>query len=139
MTKVWLKCLILPLIFIFKSFKKYLQNLIFFPYFWLAFGSKLCNYNRDPAWFIMVSISLFLFFPFSTVESGSTRKGCPTEQEKRMLHEEFLSVMQDKFMRGEEEEFDYSAVDTNDEYDDLTIRGRDEEEQYFDSEEMSNA
>ena len=51
-----------------------------------------------------------------------------------MLHEEFLSVMQDKFMRGEEEEFDYNAVDTNSEYDDLTIRQRDEEEQYFDEE-----
>lgn len=56
-----------------------------------------------------------------------------------MLHEEFLSVMQDKFMRGEEEEFDYSAVDINDEYDDLTIRERDEEEHYFDSEEISSA
>lgn len=55
-----------------------------------------------------------------------------------MLHEEFLSAMQDKFMRGEEEEFDYSAVDTNNEYDDLTIRERDEEEQYFDEEEMSS-
>lgn len=51
-----------------------------------------------------------------------------------MLHEEFLSVMQDKFMRGEEEEFDYNAVDTNSEYDDVTIRQRDEEEQYFDEE-----
>lgn len=49
-----------------------------------------------------------------------------------MLHEEFLSAMQDKFMRGEEDEFDYSTVDTNDEYDDLKIRERDEEERYFD-------
>ena len=49
-----------------------------------------------------------------------------------MLHEEFLSAMQEKFMRGEEEEFDYSTVDTNDEYDDLKIRERDEEERYFD-------
>lgn len=69
------------------------------------------------------------------VESGSPLKGCPTEKEKQMLHEEFLSAMQDKFMRGEEEEFDYSTVDTNNEYDDLTIRERDEEEKYFDYEE----
>lgn len=67
-----------------------------------------------------------------TVESGSPLKGCPTDKEKLMLHEEFLSAMQDKFMRGEEEEFDYSTVDTNDEYDDLKIRERDEEERYFD-------
>lgn len=39
-------------------------------------------------------------------------------------------------MRGEEEEFDYSVVDINDEYDDLIIRERDEEEQYFDIEEV---
>ena len=68
------------------------------------------------------------------VETGSPLKGCPTEQEKLMLHEEFLSVMQDKFIRGEEQEFDYSTVDANTEYDDLKIRERDEEEQYFDSE-----
>lgn len=61
-------------------------------------------------------------------------KGCPTEQEKMMLHEEFLSVMQDRFMRGEEQEFDYSTVDANTEFDDLKIRERDEEERYFDSE-----
>lgn len=51
-----------------------------------------------------------------------------------MLHEEFLSVMQDRFMRGEEPEFDYSTVDANTEFDDLKIRERDEEERYFDSE-----
>lgn len=61
-------------------------------------------------------------------------KGCPTEQEKMMLHEEFLSVMQDRFMRGEEQEFDYSTVDANTEFDDLKIRERDEQERYFDSE-----
>ena len=66
------------------------------------------------------------------MESGSPLKGCPTDKEKLMLHEEFLSAMQDKFMQGEEEEFDYSTVDTNDEYDDLKIRERDEEERYFD-------
>mgnify|MGYP002260017221 CR=1 FL=1 len=70
----------------------------------------------------------------SSVESGSPLKGCPTEQEKIMLHEEFLSVMQDRFMRGEEQEFDYSTVDANTEFDDLKIRERDEQERYFDSE-----
>ena len=55
-----------------------------------------------------------------------------------MLHEEFLSAMQDRFIRGEDEEFDYGAVDTNNDYDDLTIRERDEEERYFDDEDMSS-
>jgi len=100
----------------------------------------VCFYLKIISCLLLVHKHLLVFvFPFLIVESGSTLKGCPTEQEKHMLHEEFLSVMQDKFMRGEEEEFDYSAVDTNNEYDDLTIRERDEEEQYFDSEEISSA
>ena len=82
-------------------------------------------------------ILILFILTFLLVESGSPLKGCPTEQERLMLHEEFLSAMQDKFMRGEEEEFDYSTVDTNNEYDDLKMRERDEEEQYFDGDDPS--
>lgn len=81
---------------------------------------------------------MFISHLFLLVEPGSPFKGCPTEKEKLMLHEEFLSAMQDKFIRGEEEEFDYSAVDTNSEYDDITMQERDEEEQYFDKEDYED-
>lgn len=40
--------------------------------------------------------------------------------------------MQAKFLTGKDSDFDYSKVDTSDEYDDLKLRERDEEEAYFD-------
>lgn len=58
-----------------------------------------------------------------------------TEDERQRLREEFLSVMQDKFIRGEDVEFDYHEVDTNADYDDLKLKERDDEEKYFDEEE----
>ena len=56
------------------------------------------------------------------------------ETEKRLLHEEFVSIMEERFIEGNDEEFDYSEVDFNQEYDSLVIRQRDEEEAYFDDE-----
>jgi len=60
-----------------------------------------------------------------------------TEKEKRIMHQEFLRVMQLRFLNGEEREFDYSKVDSNVEYDSIEQRCIDEEEKYFDSEEPS--
>lgn len=40
-----------------------------------------------------------------------------------------------RFLEGQDEDFDYSEVDTNDEYDNLEILGQDEEDKYFDDEE----
>lgn len=55
-----------------------------------------------------------------------------------MLKEEFKHLMQERFIEGEEKDyFDYSMVDTNEEYDDLQVRGQDEEDAYFDQEEPS--
>ena len=52
-----------------------------------------------------------------------------------MMHEEFLSLMQNKFLQGEDAEFDYNDVDTNADYDNLKLREREDEERYFDEEE----
>lgn len=52
-----------------------------------------------------------------------------------MLRQEFVHLMQEKFLKGSDKDFDYSQVDDNVEYDSLDIRGRDEEESYFDEEE----
>ncbi|XP_072169028.1 coiled-coil domain-containing protein 97-like [Diadema setosum] len=57
-----------------------------------------------------------------------------TEEEKALLREEFLSHMRERFLSGEDKDFDYGAVDSNVEYDSLAIRGWDEEEKYFDEE-----
>ncbi|EDO48482.1 predicted protein, partial [Nematostella vectensis] len=68
----------------------------------------------------------------SEEEMEEDSQGTPTEEEKEMLRNEFFYEMQEKFLLGKEEEFDYSTVDMNDEYDDLKLREQDEEERYFD-------
>ena len=56
-------------------------------------------------------------------------------QEKQMLREEFLKAMQLRFLTGEEKDFDYSKVDSDEQYDSIDARQRDEEDDYFDKEE----
>ena len=56
-------------------------------------------------------------------------------EDKLKLREEFLNIMRQRFLQGLDEEFDYTKVDTSDEYDNLEILGQDEEEKYFDEEE----
>jgi hypothetical protein len=58
-------------------------------------------------------------------------------REKLMLRREFLSVMQTSFLEGRDKDFDYSVVDNNDQYDSLEMKGRDNEDSYFDAEEPS--
>lgn len=58
-------------------------------------------------------------------------------KEKEMLKEEFLKAMQLRFLSGEERDFDYSKVDSNEQYDSIEARQRDEEDDYFDAEEPS--
>lgn len=48
---------------------------------------------------------------------------------------EFLNIMKQRFLEGEDKDFDYSEVDTNEEYDNLKILSQDEEDKYFDDEE----
>lgn len=69
---------------------------------------------------------------------SSPVKGAPNDVEKQLLKDEFLSTMQAKFLTGKDSDFDYSKVDTSDEYDDLKLRERDEEEAYFDQDDWSS-
>lgn len=59
----------------------------------------------------------------------------PSDDEKSMLRDEFVSRMHQRFLDGEDRDFDYSTVDDNPEFDNLDIVNRDEEERYFDEEE----
>ncbi|XP_069765254.1 coiled-coil domain-containing protein 97 [Narcine bancroftii] len=59
----------------------------------------------------------------------------PSDDEKVMLRDEFVSRMHQRFLDGEDGDFDYSAVDDNPDFDNLDIVNRDEEERYFDEEE----
>ncbi|XP_013794346.1 coiled-coil domain-containing protein 97-like [Limulus polyphemus] len=58
-----------------------------------------------------------------------------SEHEKLMLRNEFMNIMYENFLAGKDEDFEYSKVDDNTEYDSLQLREADEEEEYFDSEE----
>lgn len=56
----------------------------------------------------------------------------PGPEEKALLREEFLSRMHQRFLEGKDQDFNYSEVDENPDYDNLDIVTQDEEEKYFD-------
>lgn len=49
--------------------------------------------------------------------------------------ERWRKEMELMFLRGDDTEFDYTAVDMSDEYDDKDVEEQEEEEKYFDGEE----
>ncbi|XP_022903108.1 coiled-coil domain-containing protein 97 [Onthophagus taurus] len=63
-----------------------------------------------------------------------SQKDYITAAERKLLKEEFTSIMHQNFLNGKDD-FDYSTIDNNDEYDNIEILDHDEEEKYFDSEE----
>uniref|UniRef100_A0A669R2Q7 CCD97-like C-terminal domain-containing protein n=1 Tax=Phasianus colchicus TaxID=9054 RepID=A0A669R2Q7_PHACC len=56
----------------------------------------------------------------------------PDAGEREVLREEFRSRMYQRFLDGEDGDFDYSQVDENPDMDNLDIESRDAEERYFD-------
>ncbi|EDQ92059.1 uncharacterized protein MONBRDRAFT_31188 [Monosiga brevicollis MX1] len=67
-------------------------------------------------------------------EARETRRlAMPTEERER-LEGEFRSLMEQRFLAGEDEEFfNYREIDTDETLDDLKTRERDEEEAWFDA------
>ncbi|XP_063975477.1 coiled-coil domain-containing protein 97 isoform X2 [Diachasmimorpha longicaudata] len=55
-------------------------------------------------------------------------------EEQQVLRQEFISQMYESFLEGRDTDFDYSAVDDNEAYDNVELREQDEEEKYFDAE-----
>ncbi|KAJ1519506.1 hypothetical protein ONE63_004790 [Megalurothrips usitatus] len=55
------------------------------------------------------------------------------DEERVLLMHEFVSTMYKSFLDGNDEDFDYSQVDCNPDYDCIEVRERDEEEKYFDA------
>lgn len=68
-------------------------------------------------------------------EADATSRTEISTKEKRLLRDEFVSIMHQSFLAGSDKDFNYQQVDTCCEYDPLKIRERDEEEAYFDDEE----
>ncbi|XP_064408791.1 coiled-coil domain-containing protein 97 isoform X2 [Latimeria chalumnae] len=63
---------------------------------------------------------------------GGPEDWVPSNEEKVLLRDEFVSRMHQHFLDGKDGDFDYSEVDDNPDYDNLDIVTRDEEERYFD-------
>lgn len=57
-----------------------------------------------------------------------------SDQEIKLLRQEFVTNMYQNFLDGKDADFDYSTVDDNEAYDNVELRNQDEEEKYFDSE-----
>lgn len=70
------------------------------------------------------------------IEEESTEE--ISEERKNDLKLEFTRIMKERFLAGKDKKFDYSSVDHNTEYDDLEVLERDEEEKYFDSEDVDD-
>ncbi|KAL7044003.1 hypothetical protein ACKWTF_001737 [Chironomus riparius] len=63
-----------------------------------------------------------------------------TAGERDVLRDEFLGIMYNEFLLGHDTEFfDYSQVDTNEEYDDMSLeKDQDFEDKYFEDEDSQN-
>ncbi|GAB6026080.1 hypothetical protein CHUAL_012283 [Chamberlinius hualienensis] len=57
------------------------------------------------------------------------------EFERKLLKEEFVTNMHQTFLEGRDNDFDYSLVDGNSDYDPLEVVQQDAEDSYFDTEE----
>ncbi|XP_011176316.2 coiled-coil domain-containing protein 97 isoform X1 [Solenopsis invicta] len=57
-----------------------------------------------------------------------------SNEEIKLLRQEFVTNMYQSFLDGKDKDFDYSTVDDNEAYDNVELRNQDEEEKYFDSE-----
>jgi len=58
------------------------------------------------------------------------------EQEKALLRAEFESTMHRSFLEGRDKDFDYSTVDDDSRYDNILLQERDEQDRYFDSDDV---
>ncbi|CAG9836953.1 unnamed protein product [Diabrotica balteata] len=61
-----------------------------------------------------------------------------TLEERKLLKDEFVTTMYESFLDGKDEDFNYEKVDNDTSYDDMHEIDNDEEEKYFDSEEVGD-
>lgn len=59
--------------------------------------------------------------------------------ERKILKDEFYSIMYQNFIDGKDADFDYASIDNNEEYDNIELKNCDAEEKYFDSESPEEA
>ncbi|XP_037820972.1 coiled-coil domain-containing protein 97 [Lucilia sericata] len=62
-----------------------------------------------------------------------------TADERELLRQEFISQMHEQFLTGQDEDFDYTNVDDNTQFDDLTLINQDKEDKYFEESDEEDA
>ncbi|CAG8729660.1 28207_t:CDS:2 [Dentiscutata erythropus] len=68
-------------------------------------------------------------------QQNSTDKSIQiSDEEKKQLRADLVEIMREKFFSGNDPDFDYDAVDFNEEYDDLNIEEQEIHDKYFDTE-----
>eukprot|EP00055_Hartaetosiga_balthica_P003252 m.7119 g.7119 ORF g.7119 m.7119 type:complete len:290 (+) comp2711_c0_seq1:142-1011(+) len=73
-------------------------------------------------------------FGVETREERERTKEEISTEEKEALKQEFLQLMKERFLRGDDTDFfDYSTVDSNPRYDDVAQMTQDAEDEWFDS------
>lgn len=70
--------------------------------------------------------------PQKPVEKKRTPQKKVSDPEKDEMKREFIEIMYQKFLSGQDGEYDYSKVDNNADYDDLEMETQDEQDRYFD-------
>lgn len=99
-------------------------------------SSEDVDYSKAPRWGGFDKDER-LQFPVATTNLNRDREEATVimAPEKALLRDEFTGIMYSNFLAGKDKDFDYSTVDDNTRYDDETLRSRDLEDKYFDSEE----
>ncbi|KAL9928613.1 coiled-coil domain-containing protein 97 [Glossina fuscipes fuscipes] len=67
--------------------------------------------------------------PFTN--NGKSLNNLITAGERELLKQEFISLMHERFLTEQDEDFDYSTVDDNTNFDDLQQINQDKEDKYF--------
>ncbi|KAF0457838.1 coiled-coil domain-containing protein 97 isoform x2 [Gigaspora margarita] len=68
-------------------------------------------------------------------QQNSTSKNIQiSDEEKKQLRADLVDIMRERFFSGRDPDFDYDAVDFNEEYDDLNIEEQEIHDKYFDTE-----
>lgn len=55
------------------------------------------------------------------------------DNDRNAMKQEFLDIMYNKFISGNDRDFDYKTVDENADFDDMEAQAQDDEDKYFDS------
>ncbi|UXI16901.1 Glucosylceramidase [Sarcoptes scabiei] len=104
----------------------------------ISFSSYLMEKNRQSQMKLIRLIESSKYHSSSESEDDENVNEDITKEEKELLKQEFLELMIQNFLNKGDKDFDYSQIDSNDNYDvDCLEFQRDQEDKYFDEEDST--